>query len=79
MDLDETFTEALDGCSLEPNLTILSQTKPKNTKPTLNLLWNSQNKLDLDETFNEASDGMLSQTKPNHTKPNHNKPTLNLL
>ena len=33
MDLDETFTEALDGCSLEPNLTILSQTKPNHNKP----------------------------------------------
>ena len=74
MGFHETFTEASDGCSLEPNQTILSQTKPKNTKPTLNLLWNSQNKLDLDETFMEASDGMLSQTKPNHTKPNHTIP-----
>ena len=32
-------------------------TKPYQTKPTVNLLKNSQNKLDLDETFTEASDG----------------------
>ena len=74
MDLDETFTEASDGCSLEPNQTILSQTKPKNTEPTLNLLWNSQNKLNLEQTFMEASDWMLSQTKPDHTKPNQTIP-----
>ena len=35
MDLDETFTEASDGCSLEPNLTITNQI---NTKPSLKLL-----------------------------------------
>ena len=57
------------------------------TKPTLNLLKNSQNKFNLDETFTEASDLFSLKTyliipNQNHyeqTKPNHTKPTLNLL
>ena len=37
-DLNETFTKASDGCCLKLILTILSQTKPYHTKPTLNFL-----------------------------------------
>ena len=31
LDLDETFTEASDGCCLKPNLTMPSQNKPNQT------------------------------------------------
>ena len=46
------------------------------TKPTLNLLYTSQNKSDLDETFTEPSDGHC--LKPDQTKSYQTKPTLNL-
>ena len=45
LDLDETFTEASDGCHPKPYHTQPNQTIPNQT-----------NKSDLDETLTEASD-----------------------
>jgi len=52
-------------------------TKPNQTKPTVNLLKNSQNKSDFDETFTVALDG--SYLKPYKTIANQTKPTVNHL
>ena len=51
---------------------VSNKTYPYQSKPTLNLHLNSQNKSDLDETFTEASDGCC--LKPNLTIPSQTKP-----
>ena len=65
LDLDETFTEAQDVCCLKSNHTKPYQSKLEETKTTLSLLQNSQNKSDLDETYTVPLDGYCF--KPNQT------------
>ena len=45
---------------------VSNQAKSYHTKPTVNLLYNSQNKSDFDEIFTVASNGCC--LKPNHTQ-----------